>query len=270
MKRSVRTFLTLLLTAVFLFSTGKYLLDQRDKAVGNSAYEEALQLATSPKTEIPRTTAATEAPSAEPRWVVAPVEEEDPHIETLESLDLNALRAVNPDVVGWILIPDTVINYPLMQAEDNSYYLERTWDRKSNAMGSIFLEQLSSADLTDKNTIVYGHNMNDGSMFASLRDYREQAYYEAHPYVYILTDLGVYRYEIFSCYTASIKSNTYGVEFPTETSWLRFLEKGLEDSVIDTGVQPEPTDRVLTLSTCAGANRSARWVVHARLKMVLE
>jgi sortase B len=137
-------------------------------------------------------------------------------------------------------------------------------------MGSIFLEQLSSPDLTDKNTIVYGHNMNDGSMFASLRDYREQDYFEDHPYVYILTDLGVYRYELFSSYTASIKSNTYGVEFPTETSWLRFLEKGLEDSVIDTGIQPEPTDRVLTLSTCTGANRSARWVVHARLKMVLE
>ena len=128
---------------------------------------------------------------------------------------------------SWILIPDTPINYPLMQEEDNNYYLERTWDHKSNAMGSIFLEHLSSPDLTDQNTIVYGHNMNDGSMFACLRNYREQDYFLEHPYIYILTDLGVYRYEIFSAYTASVKSNTYGVEFPTETSWLRFLEKGL-------------------------------------------
>lgn len=272
LKRSVRTLLTVVLVAVFLFSTGNYLLQQRDKAVGNSTYEEALQIAASGNQDSPKAPAATEAPvpGGEPQWVVAPVEEDDPHIKTLEAMDLAALREVNPDVVGWILIPDTVVNYPLMQAEDNNYYLERTWDHKSNAMGSIFLEQLSSPDLTDPNTIVYGHNMNDGSMFASLRNYREQAYFEAHPYVYILSDYGVYRYEIYSSYTASVKSNTYGVEFPTETSWLRFLEKALEDSVIETGVEPQPTDRVLTLSTCTGANRSARWVVHARLKMVLE
>ena len=263
--------LTALLTLVFLFSGGKFLLSQRDKAVGNDAYQEALQLASSRKQDLPQSTVPTEAaPIGEPRWAVARPEDEDPHIRTLESLDLGALREVNPDVVGWILIPDTVINYPLMQGQDNDYYLERTWDHKSNAMGSIFLEYLCSPDLTDPNTIVYGHNMNDGSMFACLRDYREQAFWEAHPYVYILSDQGVYRYEIFSSYLASVKSNTYGIEFPTETSWLRFQEKALEDSVIDTGIQPQPNDRVLTLSTCSGANRSARWVVHARLKMELQ
>ena len=271
MKKSVRSLLTILLVLVSLFSAARFLGQQRDNAIGNNTYTDALALATSEKkansTEI---TKETLSPAAEPQWVPAEPEEEDPHIRTLEEIDLAALREVNPDVVGWILIPDTVVNYPLMQAEDNNYYLERTWDHKSNAMGSIFLEQLSSPDLTDPNTIVYGHNMNDGSMFASLRNYREQAYFEAHPYVYILSDYGVYRYEIYSSYTASVKSNTYGVEFPTETSWLRFLEKSLEDSVIDTGVEPQPTDRVLTLSTCTGANRSARWVVHARLKMVLE
>ena len=269
MKRSVKTFFTVLLTAVFLFSTGKFLLSQRDKAEGNSAYEEALQIAASGKqTSSP---AATEvpAPEGESRLVVAPVEEEDPHICTLESMDLGALREVNPDVVGWILIPDTEINYPLMQAEDNNYYLQRTWDQKSNAMGSIFLEYLCSPDLTDPNTIIYGHNMNDGSMFAGLHKYQQQDYWETHPYVYILSDYGVYRYGIYSAYRASTKSNTYGIEFPTETSWLRFLQKALDDSLIDTGVALQSTDRVLTLSTCTGANRSARFVVHARLKMVL-
>ena len=268
MKKAIRILLTVVLALVFVFSAGKYLLSQRDKAVGGDAYEEALQLASSQKQETPKSTEAPAAPG-EPQWVVAQPEGEDPHIETLENMDLTALREVNPDVVGWILIPDTVINYPLLQAEDNNYYLQRTWDGKSNAMGSIFLEQLSSPDLTDPNTIVYGHNMNDGSMFACLRDYREQEFWEAHPYVYILSDYGVYRYEIFSSYLASVKSNTYGVEFPTETSWLRFQEKALEDSVINTGVKPEATDRVLTLSTCSGAGHSSRWVVHARLKMEL-
>ena len=272
MKRSAKTFLTLLLTAVFLFSTGKFLLNQRDKTVGNSTYEEALQIAASGKQKSSPAPAATDAPvpEGEPRWVAAPVEEEDPHIRTLEAMDLEALREVNSEVVGWILIPDTEINYPLMQAEDNNYYLERTWDRKSNAMGSIFLEHLSSPDFTDPNTIIYGHNMNDGSMFAGLHRYQQQDYWEAHPYVYILSDCGVYRYEIYAAYRASTKSNTYGIAFPTETSWLRFLEKALEDSLIDTGAELQSSDRVLTLSTCTGANRSARFVIHARLKMVLE
>ena len=103
MKKSVRTLLTVVLVAVFLFSTGNYLLQQRDKAVGNSAYEQALQIAASGNQDSPKTPAATEAPApeGEPRWVVAPVEEDDPHIKTLEAMDLAALREVNPDVVGW-------------------------------------------------------------------------------------------------------------------------------------------------------------------------
>ena len=270
MKRSVRTLLTLVLALVFLFSTLQYLQSRREKAMGSSTYEEALAIAAAPKQAVSQPASVAEAPAEEPQWVVAPVEAEDPHIKALESMDLAALREVNPDVVGWILIPDTSINYPLMQGQDNDYYLNRTWDRQSNAMGSIFLEHLSSADLTDFNTIVYGHNMNDGSMFAGIREYRNREFWEKHPYVYILSDYGVYRYEIFAAYMANVKSNTYGLSFPSETSRRSFLDKALQDSVIDTGLEPETTDRILTLSTCSGAGYSHRWVLQARLKMVLQ
>lgn len=270
MKRSVKTLLTLVLTLVFLFSTLQYLKSRQEKAQGNSTYEEALTLAVSTRQDVSQPTPVTETPAAQPQWVAAPVEEEDPHIKFLQELDLAALREVNPDVVGWILIPDTEINYPLLQGKDNDYYLNRTWDEQSNAMGSIFLEYLSSPDLTDFNTIVYGHNMNDGSMFAGLREYRNQEFREEHPYVYILSDFGVYRYEVFSSYYANVKSNTYGLVFSTETSRTQFLDKITGDSVIDTGLRPETTDRILTLSTCSGAGYSHRWVVHARLKMVLQ
>lgn len=269
MKRSVRTLLTIALALIFLFSTVQYLQSRREKALGSSAYEEALAIAAAPNQAVSQHAPATEAPAGEPTWVVAPVEE-DPHMEALKQMDLAALRDINPDVVGWILIPDTDINYPLMQGQDNDYYLNRTWDKQSNAMGSIFLEHLSSADLTDFNTIVYGHNMNDGSMFAGIREYRNREFWEAHPYVYILSDLGVYRYEIFAAYMANVKSNTYGISFPSETSRRSFLDKALQDSVIDTGLEPETTDRILTLSTCSGAGYSHRWVLQARLKMVLQ
>lgn len=273
MKRSIRIILTLLLAAAFLFSTGQYLLQRQDKVTGNSAYEEALAIAVSRQQDVPRTASApTEAPvpAMQPQWVVAAPEEGDPHIRTLEDMDLAALRQVNPDVLGWILIPDTRISYPLLQGTDNNYYLERTWDRQSNAMGSIFLEYLNQPDLTDYNTIVYGHNMNDGSMFAGIREFRDQEFWKTHPYVYILSDQGVYRYEIFSAYQASVKSSTYGLDFSGDGDRAAFLHHAAANSVIETGIEPEPTDRVLTLSTCNGAGYATRWVVHARLKMVLQ
>ena len=170
--------------------------------------------------------------------------------------------------VGWILIPDTRINYPLLQGSDNDYYLKRTWDQRQNAVGSIFLEHLSSPDLSDFNTIVYGHNMRDGSMFAGLRKYRDQSYYEEHPYVYIRSDQGVYRYEIFASCLAGINSDAYSLGFPGEEARSRFLDNVLADSFLSTGIRPEITDRILTLSTCSGAGYTTRWVVQARLKMV--
>ena len=272
MKKSIRMLLTALLALIFLFSITMFLRQQRDSAAGSSTYSDALVLASAEKPAEPRqqTDPAEETAPAVPelQWVVAPLDEEDPQIQTLAELDLDALREVNPDVIGWILIPDTVINYPLMQGEDNEYYLKRTWDEKKNAVGSIFLEYLNSPDLTDFNTIVYGHNMNDGSMFASLRKYRKQEYWQAHPYVYIRSDAGVYRYEIFSSYLAKVDSNTYGLAFPSDESKAAFLNNAILDSVIHTGVEPAPTDRVLTLSTCSGSGYSTRWVVHARLKMI--
>lgn len=272
MKKSIRTLLTTLLTAVFLFSITMFLMQQQEKSAAGNAYADALALATSGKPTAPQTIPATEVdiPAAEPQWVAAAPETEDPHIQTLADMDLEALREVNPDVVGWILIPDTVINYPLMQGTDNDYYLKYTWDGKRYAVGSIFLEYLTNPDFTDFNTIIYGHNMNNGSMFASLREYRNQEYWEKHPYVYIRSDQGVYRYEIFSSYLAKVDSNTYGIQFSSENTKIRFLDQILQDSVIDTGITPETTDRVLTLSTCSGRGHTTRWVVHARLKMVLE
>ena len=275
MKKRIRKITSLLLVLISLFGIGMYLKQQQEKIAGGNSYQDALALATSGTTKKAETTqsllsaeAAEEAERMEPQWVVAPLDEEDPYIQTLETMDLEALRKVNPDVVGWILIPDTEINYPLMQGTDNDYYLKHTWDEKPYAVGSIFLEYLCSADFTDFNTIIYGHNMNDGSMFAGLRKYREQKYWAEHPYIYIRSDYGVYRYEIFSSYLAKVDSNTYGLQFSGQQSRKNFLHNLLVQSVIETGIEPETTDRILTLSTCSGTGYTTRWVLHARLKMV--
>ena len=271
----MRKLLTILLMLVFLFGITMYLGQQKDKTAGSQAYEKALEVAVSPKKQV-ETTRQTEPvtqktePEQEPQWIPEPVAADDPNLLLLEKIDLEALRAVNPNVIGWILIPDTEINYPLMQGVDNEYYLNHTWEGEENIVGSIFLEHRNSADLTDFNTIVYGHNMNNGSMFAGIRQYKETEYWKEHPYVYILSDMGVYRYEIFSTYLAATDSDTYGLSFLSRRTRESFLEMAQENSVIVTGVKPEITDRVLTLSTCTGGSYANRWVVHGRLKMILQ
>ena len=272
MKNAVRKMLTLVLTLVFLFSMGMFLKNKLETSAGSSSYETAIALASSGDTEEKPSQPTQPQPEPEkpeaPVWVVAAPEEEDPHIQPLMELDLEALREVNPDVIGWIRIPDTDVDYPLMQGTDNDYYLNYTWDGQKSIMGSIFLEYQNSPELTDFNTMVYGHNMENGSMFASLRYYADENYWKAHPYVYIRCDEGVYRYEIFSTYLTEVEGNAYGLGFATDRIKQLFLNESCRDSAVKTEIRPENTDRILTLSTCSGIGYSTRWVVHARLKMV--
>lgn len=211
---------------------------------------------------------ATAEPEMIEVWVPAPIED-DPIAEMLKETDLDALRQVNEDVIGWIMIPDTVINYPLLQGEDNHYYLDYTWDKQQNRVGSIFMESTNNPDLSDFHTIIYGHNLREKTMFSPIRNYKKQTYWEEHPFVYVVTDEGVYRYDIYSSYEAGVTSDTYRLGFKEQGKQV-FIDMGLEQSVIDTGVMPETTDRILTLSTCTGNGHATRWVVHARLKMIME
>lgn len=273
MDKKLRKALFAALAAVFVFSTVLLLRQFSDNAGGGEAYGDALAVAMQDAAEakVPLAPAPDTSGVQEetiPVWVPAPVEEDDPELEKLAAIDLAALREVNADVLGWIYIPGSKINYPLLQGEDNDYYLKHAWDHRKTSVGSIFLEQRSSADLMDYNTIVYGHNMNDGSMFAGLRKFSTQGYWEKHPHVYIVTDAGVYRYDIFAAYKAPVDSVTYGLSFRQVETKATFLLHALENSKIQTEIIPEAQDRILTLSTCSGAGYSNRWVVQARLKMV--
>lgn len=205
---------------------------------------------------------------ARPSWKPMPVPEDDGQLAALEALDLAALQRENEDVVGWILIPESPVNYPLLQAEDNSYYLGNTWQREANHAGSIFLECKNSPDFTDFNTIIYGHNMNNGSMFASLRSYQYNRFYAEHPYVYLVSQSGIFRCEVFSAYAAKLDSPAYSLGITREDSRRSFIDHALEQSLIHTPVTPAVTDRIITLSTCTSHGNDYRWVVHARLEMV--
>lgn len=269
MKKKLRNGMRLVLLAVFLVSSVMLVNKWIDKANGSDAYEDALAIA-SGGSDTHNTIGETPVPAAprpDMQWVPAPVEQ-DHHMEALTQIDLAALRQVNPDVIGWIMIPDTEINYPLMQGQDNEYYLNHTWKGQKNSVGSIFLEHQNSADLMDYNTIIYGHNMNDDSMFADIRNYAVKDYWKTNPYIYIVTDAGVYRYDVIAAYKADLKGLTFGLAFEGEDSRNNFLRYIRRESDFDTGILPDVNDRILTLSTCYGNTNEGRWVVQARLRMV--
>lgn len=269
--KHLRKWLRVVLLMVFLISTALLVRQFMDNAGGSESYDSALAIATggSKKTASAEAEAAQteQAPAEALRWIPEPVTD-DENMAVIASIDIKALQEVNPEVIGWIWIPDSNINYPIVQGSDNDYYLKHTWDGKENSVGSIFLEHRNTPDFTDYNTIVYGHNMNDGSMFANIKRYSTEWYWERHPYIYIATETGAYRYEVFSSYEAATDSPAYGLSFRQDETKVNFLQTAIRDSQAYTGVEPELTDRVLTLSTCSGAGYSSRWVVHARLKMV--
>ena len=283
MNKTLRRAAILVCLLLFIGSSAMFLRSHIDYARSGSSHDAARDLADSqtsqelpdplpPLEETPRETVVVQLPdypeeaeegTDSAAWQEAPVLD-DPYMESLREINLTALREVNPDVIGWITIPDTELDYPIMRGEDNQYYLEHTWDRQPNSAGSIFLECQNSADLSDFNTIIYGHRMKDGSMFASLKYYKTEEHRNRHPYVYIVDDNGVHRYEIFAAYEAGIKTYTYCIGF-TEERKAAFLESCLERSVINTGITPTINDRILTLSTCTGTGYDTRWVVQARL-----
>lgn len=236
----------------------------------DKSYQQAVALASAsqPKRTDQETHPVPKEAEAGPTLYVPATVDADSHMDDLRKMDLDALRQVNPDVIGWILLPDTNINYPVVQGQDNEQYLEITWDGQENPSGSIFLEVLNQADMTEFHTILYGHNMINNTMFAPLREFSTLEHWKNHPYVYLITETGILRYEIYSAYQADVEGDTYKVGMQQDRTKQKYIDFTLEQSVIDTGITPAITDRILTLSTCSGMGYTTRWVVHARLPMV--
>lgn len=235
---------------------------------GEQAYEAAEALIDLPDWSLllPPHTAESHSPppSAEP--AAQPSPQADPYEEALGQMDFSKLQAVNSEVVGWIVIPGTALSYPLLHTDSNSYYLRHTWNKADSIVGAIFLEQTSSPELSDFHTIIYGHNTSDGSMFGSLKRYREEGWLEAHPAVYLSTADGSFCYEIFAVYEVSHTGLTYQIGFADEADRERYLAFCLSQSLIDTGIEPTAEDRILTLSTCTDFGRTSRWVVQGVLR----
>lgn len=151
------------------------------------------------------------------------------------------LREENPDIVAWIRSDDpenTGIDYPVFYSGDNEKYLRRDLYGKSHIAGSIFLEGLNRPDFTDYYTVIYGHNMNDGSMFGGLKKYRKKEFWEENPYFTLYTEGAVYRYQIFACHEAENGGDVYKIGYEPGEKYQKLIDSMVCNSLIDTGIHP--------------------------------
>ncbi len=189
---------------------------------------------------------------------------------------LQLLRNENKDVIGWIEMPgDTKINYPVVQGEDNDYYLHYAYNGAYNPAGSIYLDYRNSVSVsTNRHTVIYGHNMESGSpMFANLLHFQDESYWKNNRCIHIYTDEAMYTYEVFAAYEtspqiASVENHSWRMNFnKDEKVFLQWVDSVRARSDISPKVAIEGNSRILTLSTCMNVNEN-RYVVHAVLTEV--
>lgn len=173
------------------------------------------------------------------------------------------LKEINKDIIGWINIPQTNIDYPLLQCSNNDYYLQYNYNEKWNDAGSIFLDYRNDDDFSDQNTVIYGHARYDGTMFAQVLNYKKQAQYKKAPFITIVLEGKVYYYQIFSANiveaTYDYRKADYGDDF------MDFIDEMRSSSMIRSSADVDEDSRIITLSTCTNVIEDGRLALLAVL-----
>ncbi len=261
-KRSGYMIVALLLAAITVFCGYQVFVAAISERKAAEAYEELAKKVGGPlpagkKTEAGETgtdEAAAEEVSAETQY---------PGL----SIDMDTLAEMNGDFRGWLYFPALSISYPVVQGEDNDYYLEHSFEGEETNAGSIFMDYGASPDFTDRNTFLFGHNMRDGSMFGSFKKLlSDTALCEENPFFYIYTADTVYTYEIFSYYKTTSASDRYMV-FSSDESYDEYVEWALANSVFSSEADLSERGNILSLSTCYGtAGTSRRILIHGVMR----
>jgi sortase B len=174
-------------------------------------------------------------------------------------IDFESLCKKNPDIVGWIYIPGTDISYPIVQSDDNIHYLTRNVMGKKNDHGAIFMDCANTFGFNDAKTVIYGHRMNDGTMFAQLLNYTSQQYYEAHKFGVIYTPYGNYLFVIIGGGETDAKKQTHAVYHTVSGDYKAHIEELLSESLFSTKVTFTGEEKTVMLSTCVRWNDSKRF-----------
>lgn len=195
---------------------------------------------------------------------VTVVEEVNDNIQKKYNVDFNALKHINTDTVSWIKVEGTDIEYPVVKAKDNDYYLNKSFNKTYNSAGWVFMDYRNTANGTDKNIVIYGHNRKDGSMFGTLKDIFEEAWYsnEQNKYITYVTESENCIYEIFSAYRIIAEDYYITTNFKSDEEFEQFVNTIKARSFRNFGTEVNSSDQILTLSTCS--NGDYRVAVHAK------
>lgn len=188
-----------------------------------------------------------------------------------KEVDLADLQEnINGDIYAWIYIPDSMIDYPVLQhPTDNSYYLNYNIDGSKGYPGCIYTENYNATDFTDPNTVMYGHNMKNGSMFAGLHEYEDAAYFEEHPNVYIYTEEGILEYDIFAAYQYSDLHLLLNFDFKNRTTFKNYIKNIFDYSGnFNKEIEVTADSKILTMSTCVANQGNKRYLVQAVLSEI--
>lgn len=278
MKKGIRRALSVLMLAIFLYSGGKLLFIRHRYRTSEKVYRDAATAFTRPS--------ATNAPGAAPAPATAPspaaaadsgshgaAQDREPDADTPLlapqlapiQVDFDALTKANSEIVGWLYCEDSVINYPVVWGRDNNFYLGRDYLGNPDPSGTIFINAANQRNFSDANVIMYGHNMQNMTMFASLRYWLDQAYYEEHPVMWLLTPRQDYRIELFAAYTTPADSDTYTI-IPAQGEELSgYLQRVCARSKIYAPFELNENAKYVVLSTCAYDYELARNVLHGML-----
>lgn len=189
-------------------------------------------------------------------------------------LKIEELQKENPELIGWLEIPNTIINYPVLQGKDNSFYVNHNYQKEKKQSGSIFIDADFNFDPRSTNMIIYGHNMKNGTMFTSLINYKNKAYYESHPYIRFTTTTTDTSYEIISVFESKVYEETDTNSFKyynfinakNNEEYDNFVSNIKKLSIYDTGKTAINGENLITLSTCAYHTKNGRFAVVAKEK----
>ena len=192
--------------------------------------------------------------------------------KTERMLKLEELQKQNSDIIGWIEIENTNINYPVLQGSDNDFYMNHNSKKEYSSGGSIFLDKDYNWDLPSSNLLMYGHNIKTGAMFQNLLKYRDEEFYDQHQTIRFTTNQEDSTYEIIAVFPSKIyyKSDQnvfryyYFINANNEDEYNEFVKNAKKASLYDTGKTAEYGDQLMTLSTCAYHTEDGRFVVVAR------
>lgn len=172
-------------------------------------------------------------------------------------VDFVKLKKINPDIYAWINIPGTVIDYPIVRnADDNAYYLTHTVENKKSAYGAIYTEDYNDMDFADFNTVIYGHNMKNGTMFGSLKKYRNKSFFDENREINVYMPGRIMKYRIFAAHITDDRHILLSYDFKNESVRNEYISDIFSNknmsSLFDQEIPLTADDRIITLSTCTG------------------